>query len=135
MCSSWCKPFCNPPRIQLLTQPIKTPPRKAIWNNTVIAESDCVCAAPSGQATRHIVNVQVLDALGPQGFLVNIGRGSVVDTEALAAALREGRIAAPAWTSTKAKRLGPARSARRAGQPDSHASFGGLVVRSDSSVL
>ena len=52
-----------------------------------------VCAAPGGQATRHIVNAQVLDALGPQGFLVNIGRGSVVDTEALAAALREGRIA------------------------------------------
>ena len=52
-----------------------------------------VCAAPGGPATRHIVNAQVLDALGPQGFLVNIGRGSLVDTEALAAALREGRIA------------------------------------------
>ncbi|MDB5885461.1 MAG: hydroxyacid dehydrogenase [Polaromonas sp.] len=51
-----------------------------------------VCAAPGGPATRHIVNAQVLDALGPQGFLVNIGRGSVVDTDALAAALREGRI-------------------------------------------
>jgi len=52
-----------------------------------------VCAAPGGEATRHIVHGPVLDALGPQGFLVNIGRGSVVDTEALAAALREGRIA------------------------------------------
>jgi lactate dehydrogenase-like 2-hydroxyacid dehydrogenase len=52
-----------------------------------------VCAAPGGAATRHLVNAEVLDALGPQGFLVNIGRGSVVDTEALAAALREGRIA------------------------------------------
>lgn len=62
-------------------------------NNTAIAESDCVCAAPGGQATRHIANAQVLDALGPQGFLVNIGRDSVVDTEALAAALREGHIA------------------------------------------
>ncbi|WP_213952886.1 MULTISPECIES: 2-hydroxyacid dehydrogenase [unclassified Variovorax] len=52
-----------------------------------------VCAAPGGPATTHIVNAEVLDALGPQGFLVNIGRGSVVDTEALAAALRDGRIA------------------------------------------
>lgn len=52
-----------------------------------------VCAAPGGPATRHAVDARVLDALGPQGFLVNIGRGSVVDTEALAAALREGRIA------------------------------------------
>jgi lactate dehydrogenase-like 2-hydroxyacid dehydrogenase len=52
-----------------------------------------VCAAPGGPATKHIVNAEVLDALGPKGFLVNIGRGSVVDTEALAAALREQRIA------------------------------------------
>ena len=52
-----------------------------------------VCATPGGAATRHIVNAEVLDALGPQGFLVNIGRGSVVDTDALAPALREGRIA------------------------------------------
>ncbi|RYF74011.1 MAG: 2-hydroxyacid dehydrogenase [Comamonadaceae bacterium] len=52
-----------------------------------------VCAAPGGAATHHIVDAGVLDALGAQGFLVNIGRGSVVDTEALAAALRSGRIA------------------------------------------
>ena len=39
------------------------------------------------------MNAGVLDALGPQGWLVNIARGSVVDTEALASALREGRIA------------------------------------------
>jgi len=52
-----------------------------------------VCATPGGPATRHVVNAEVLDALGPQGFLINISRGSVVDTEALAAALRERRIA------------------------------------------
>ncbi|MDA7417836.1 2-hydroxyacid dehydrogenase [Xenophilus arseniciresistens] len=52
-----------------------------------------VCAAPGGPATRHLIDAQVLRALGPDGFLVNIGRGSTVDTEALAHALREGLIA------------------------------------------
>ena len=52
-----------------------------------------ILAAPGGPATKHLVNAEVLDALGPQGYIVNIGRGSVVDTEALAAALRENRIA------------------------------------------
>lgn len=52
-----------------------------------------VCATPGGPATRHVVNAQVLDALGSKGFLINISRGSVVDTEALAAALRDRRIA------------------------------------------
>ncbi|OUM01568.1 2-hydroxyacid dehydrogenase [Variovorax sp. JS1663] len=52
-----------------------------------------VLATPGGPATRHLVNAEILDALGPQGWLVNISRGSVVDTEALAAALREGRLA------------------------------------------
>ena len=51
-----------------------------------------ICAAPGGAATKHIVNAEVLDALGPKGFLVNIGRGSIVDTEALATALRDGRL-------------------------------------------
>ncbi|MCO5121126.1 MAG: 2-hydroxyacid dehydrogenase [Burkholderiaceae bacterium] len=52
-----------------------------------------VCAAPGGAATHHLVNATVLEALGPEGFLVNIGRGSIVDTQALAAALAAGTIA------------------------------------------
>jgi lactate dehydrogenase-like 2-hydroxyacid dehydrogenase len=52
-----------------------------------------VIATPGGAATRHLINAQILDALGPQGYLVNISRGSVVDTEALAAALRTNRVA------------------------------------------
>ncbi|MDR0225215.1 MAG: 2-hydroxyacid dehydrogenase [Burkholderiaceae bacterium] len=50
-------------------------------------------ATPGGPATRHLIDAQVIDALGPQGHLVNIARGSVVDTAALAAAVREGRLA------------------------------------------
>jgi len=52
-----------------------------------------VVATPGGAGTRHLVDAQVLDALGPQGYLVNIARGSVVDTDALIAALADGRIA------------------------------------------
>jgi lactate dehydrogenase-like 2-hydroxyacid dehydrogenase len=52
-----------------------------------------VVATPGGPGTQHLVNAKVLDAIGPDGYLVNISRGSVVDTEALAQALRSGRIA------------------------------------------
>ncbi|MGS1011452.1 2-hydroxyacid dehydrogenase [Achromobacter anxifer] len=52
-----------------------------------------VVATPGGADTRHLVDAQVLEALGPEGYLVNIARGSVVDTQALIAALAERRIA------------------------------------------
>jgi len=52
-----------------------------------------VVATPGGAGTRHLVDEAVIDALGPRGVLVNIARGSVVDTAALADALRAGRLA------------------------------------------
>ncbi|MCG5235142.1 2-hydroxyacid dehydrogenase [Xanthobacter oligotrophicus] len=55
-----------------------------------------VVATPGGAATRHLVDADVLAALGPAGFLVNIARGSVVDTVALVDALEHGRIAGAA---------------------------------------
>ncbi len=52
-----------------------------------------VAAAPGGVATKHAINTEVLTALGPQGYLVNVGRGTVVDTAALMDALQSKRIA------------------------------------------
>ncbi|MFX1682412.1 NAD(P)-dependent oxidoreductase [Mitsuaria sp. CC2] len=51
-----------------------------------------IVAAPGGPTTRHIVNAEVLKALGPQGHVVNIARGSLIDTAALAAALAAGEL-------------------------------------------
>lgn len=52
-----------------------------------------ILAAPGGEATRHIIGEPELRALGPQGYLVNVGRGSLIDTQALAAALRADGLA------------------------------------------
>lgn len=52
-----------------------------------------VLAAAGGVGSRHMVDADVLDALGPDGFLINVARGSVVDERALVIALEEGRIA------------------------------------------
>lgn len=52
-----------------------------------------VLITAGGPATRHLVNASVLDALGPEGYLINVARGSVVDEAALVQALAEGRLA------------------------------------------
>jgi lactate dehydrogenase-like 2-hydroxyacid dehydrogenase len=51
-----------------------------------------VLITPGGAGTRHLVNAQVLQALGPKGILVNVARGSVVDEVALIEALEGGVI-------------------------------------------
>ncbi len=61
------------------------------------SEVEClIVAAPGGTETFHMINEPVLAALGPKGFLVNVGRGSVVDTSALVDALKSNAIAGAA---------------------------------------
>ncbi|WP_377702620.1 2-hydroxyacid dehydrogenase [Pseudoduganella sp. UC29_71] len=60
-------------------------------------ESDyLVLSAPANAATRHAVNAAVLDALGPEGTLVNIARGALVDEAAMIAALQARTLGAAA---------------------------------------
>jgi len=58
----------------------------ATWADFLIA------SAPGGAATRHLINAEVLAALGPKGYVVNVGRGTVVDTAALIDALKAKQI-------------------------------------------
>lgn len=48
--------------------------------------------APGTPETHHLIDMEVLRALGPEGILINVGRGSVVDEKALIAALTDGTI-------------------------------------------
>jgi lactate dehydrogenase-like 2-hydroxyacid dehydrogenase len=70
------------------------------WQPDLLAlarDSDVlIVVAPGGEGTRRLVGAAVLDALGPRGFLINVGRGSVVDEAALLVALEGGRIAGAA---------------------------------------
>ncbi len=69
---------------------MESPRALAAWADVLLV------AAPGGAATRHLVDAPVLEALGPSGHLVNIGRGSVLDQAALVAALSAGTIAGAA---------------------------------------
>jgi lactate dehydrogenase-like 2-hydroxyacid dehydrogenase len=60
-------------------------------------DSDVIVAAcPANASTHHIVNMPVLQALGPNGYLVNIARGAVVDELALSQALNASTLAGAA---------------------------------------
>lgn len=51
-----------------------------------------ISVAPGGAATHHIINAEVLKALGSNGIVINVGRGTVIDEQALVAALNSGTI-------------------------------------------
>lgn len=55
-----------------------------------------IVITPGGDATRHLINADVLRALGPKGYLINVARGSVVNEAALIDALQNNLIAGAA---------------------------------------
>jgi hydroxypyruvate reductase len=74
-------------------KPQAVPYRYVAGLAALAAEVDfLVVACPGGPATRHIVNADVLRALGRKGTLINIARGSIVDETALVRALSDGTI-------------------------------------------
>lgn len=65
------------------------------FDNLVDMAAACdvlVCVTPGGAGTARIVNAEVINALGPQGTLINVSRGSVVDEPALIAALQTNKL-------------------------------------------
>lgn len=76
----------------------KDTPWRYVKDITALAkESDyLVLSCPGGPETRHMIDADVLRALGPEGFLVNVARGSIVDNDALVVALTDGVIAGAA---------------------------------------
>jgi lactate dehydrogenase-like 2-hydroxyacid dehydrogenase len=53
-----------------------------------------IVIVPGGATTKNMIDADVLDALGPEGIVINVARGSVIDEPALIAALRDRRILA-----------------------------------------
>jgi lactate dehydrogenase-like 2-hydroxyacid dehydrogenase len=53
-----------------------------------------VVIVPGGAATNKMINAEVMKALGPRGVIINVARGSVIDEQALIAALKSGTILA-----------------------------------------
>ena len=65
------------------------------YENLIEMARDCdtlICITPGGPATEKLVNADVLEALGPQGTLINVSRGSVVDEAAMITALQTGKL-------------------------------------------
>jgi len=81
------------------TDPVAKPVEYTYYDSPVALARNVdffVVAAYGGPATKGLVNGEILSALGPEGFLINIARGSVIDEPALVAALTSKQIAGAA---------------------------------------
>jgi phosphoglycerate dehydrogenase-like enzyme len=104
----------------------------------VLGQADVVAlCAPSNASTQHLVDEAFLDAMAPHALLINIGRGSIVDEEALVGALDAGSIGAavldvfateplpadsPLWVHPRV-RITPHNSGNGVGQADRQAAL------------
>ncbi|MFK7755182.1 MAG: 2-hydroxyacid dehydrogenase [Sedimentitalea sp.] len=82
------------PEIAYHTRSAKDLPYQYYSDLTAMAEAcdALICITPGGPATNKLVNAEVMAALGPEGVLINVSRGSVVDEDALIAALDSGAL-------------------------------------------
>ncbi|CTQ56193.1 Glyoxylate/hydroxypyruvate reductase B [Roseibium album] len=69
-----------------------TYPYHATLKELAAACDTLMIVAPGGAETEHAVSTEVLEALGPDGVVINVGRGSVIDETALIKALENGTI-------------------------------------------
>lgn len=65
------------------------------YPDLVALARDCMAViviVPGGEGTEKLIDRRVMDAIGPEGILINVARGSVVDEPEMIAALKEGRL-------------------------------------------
>ena len=68
-------------------------PARQVSMAQAMAADFVVVAVPGSPATHHLINAETLGCMRPDGILINVSRGDVVDEAALIAALRAGQIA------------------------------------------
>lgn len=64
---------------------------ESLWDMAAACDT-LVSIVPGGEGTHHLIDREIMYALGPTGTLINVGRGSVVDEEALITALQTGQL-------------------------------------------
>ena len=82
------------PKVLYHTRSPKDVPYQYVASLTEMAEQSdvLIVITPGGASTHHIVNTEVMNALGPKGTVINVARGTVINETAMIAALSEGRL-------------------------------------------